>query len=83
MANQSRKPLNFKAFTYFLCHCIIGLPVVLVLSIYVESIVMGEGFVPLSVFELDVQAVLLGAGQLVDDIIPQPVLPRQLSKALD
>lgn len=58
-------------------------PVVVVLSVDVEAIVMWERVVPLSVFELDMQAVFLGAGQLVDDIISQPVFPRRLSKALD
>lgn len=58
-------------------------PVVVVLSIDVEVIVKWESFIPLSVFELDMQTVFLGAGQLVDDIIPQPVSPSRLSKALD
>ena len=61
----------------------VRLPVVILLSVYVEMFVLWEGFVPLSVFQLDMQTVFLGAGQLVDDIIPQPVFPRQLSKALD
>lgn len=50
-------------------------PVVVFLSVYVEAVVVREGLVPLPVFELDMQAVFLGAGQLVDDLIPQPVLP--------
>lgn len=59
------------------------LPVVVFLSFDVEAVVVRVGFVPLPVFELDMQAVFLGAGQLVDDLIPQPVLPRRLSKALN
>lgn len=58
-------------------------PVVVVFSIYVEAIIMWIGFVPFSVFQLDMQTVFLGAGELVDDIISQPVFPRRLSKTLD
>lgn len=57
-------------------------PVVVLFSIYVEVLVMWEGFVSLLVFELDMQAVFFGVGQLVNDIVPEPVFPRGLTKTL-
>lgn len=58
-------------------------PVVFFLSLYVEVLILCEGLMSFPVFELDVQTVFLGSGQLVDDIISQPVLPGWFSKSLD
>ena len=58
------------------------LPVVLVLSVYVEVVIVRVGFVAFPISQLNMQAVVLGAGQLVDNIIAQPVLPRGVPKAL-
>lgn len=63
--------------------CFVFLPVIAVFSVNVKALIMWEGFVPISVFELHVQTVILRTSQLVNDIISQPVFPRQLSKALD
>lgn len=47
-----------------------------------EVLVMREGLISLSVFEQDMQAVILGGGHLVNNIIPKPVFPRQLTETL-
>lgn len=51
-----------------------ALPVILFLAADLKAVVEGEGLVPLPVGQLHSQGVLPLAAQLVDVLVPQPVL---------
>lgn len=58
------------------------LPVVLFLTADLEAVVKWESLVSVPVRQLDAEGVLPLAGQLVDVLVPQPVLRRHAPKAL-
>lgn len=58
------------------------LPVILFLTANLETVVKGEGLVSLPVCQLHSQGVLPLAGQLVDVLVPQPVLSGQAPETL-
>lgn len=57
-------------------------PVVLLLAANLEAVVEREGLQPVPVGQLHPQGVLPLAGQLVDVLVPQPVLGGQRAEAL-
>lgn len=59
-----------------------GLPVVLLLAADLEAVIEREGLVSVPVRQLYAQGVLSLAGQLVNVLVPQPVLCRRAPKAL-
>lgn len=63
-------------------HTSSGLPVVLLLAADLEAVIEREGLVSVPVRQLYAQGVLSLAGQLVNVLIPQPVLCRRAPKAL-